>query len=402
MRPAIVLLLFWPALVLAFGFPAAARHRSHAPASSARHAHLRGAIDADAPSARARLRRGRSEAVASHGRGHGGRGEESSGRRRRGAASERSRHARGGRAAAAQARAEPVVAAVRRAAAEPPAVPVPVPVALPTPGRPREIILQDGESLADVSARYGVTVAALAELNGLRAPYDAPTGQRLKLPPSPAPAPQRLVAAPAYPTSDAGPLLPPALTGTPEAGPRPYRELVPGAAAAPSTGTTPRRSGRTAADALAAYAVASTRAPSLAGREDAVHTRFVWPVRAAVVSGFGAKGTGRRNDGLDLASRPGDAVRAAAAGEVVYAGKEIGSAGGNLVLLKHADGWVTAYSHLGRVTVAMRQTVGQGQEIAEAASGADGAGGAGLHFEVRAPSPGGAKPVDPASVLPPA
>jgi murein DD-endopeptidase MepM/ murein hydrolase activator NlpD len=93
-------------------------------------------------------------------------------------------------------------------------------------------------------------------------------------------------------------------------------------------------------------------------------------------------------------------VRAAAAGEVVYAGDQVPGFG-NLVLVKHADGWVTAYAHLDRTSVQMRQAVMQGQEIGEVGS-SGGVSEPQLHFEVRyAPSPTDkARPVDPMLVLP--
>ncbi len=390
MRPAI-LLVFTAALVAAL--PARAAHRHGRPAAATavhgRHmARLRGEIDLPPPS-------------------HAGRHE---------TARERRAHGVREREAAAQARAEArasTIAAERRAAAAaarrllgPPA-PTRAVVA-------HEIVLEDGETLAAAAARIGVSAAAFAKLNGLEASDEPATGQRLKLPPPGGGSPTTRLAAdtpPRFgPASDAGPVLPqdllnPAPVATASAGPRPYRTLGPDSAARPLVPTGPApvqtsRRGRTEADAMAAYAVASTRAPSLAGRSDAVHTRFVWPVRGEVLSPFGSSGLGRRNDGLDLAARPGDPVRAAAAGEVVYAGKEIAGSG-SLVLLKHADGWVTAYAKLGRVTVAMRQTVDQGQEIGEAGASATFEAPR-LHFEVRAPSPTGARPVDPAGVLPPA
>jgi murein DD-endopeptidase MepM/ murein hydrolase activator NlpD len=96
----------------------------------------------------------------------------------------------------------------------------------------------------------------------------------------------------------------------------------------------------------------------------------------------------------------GDAVRAAASGDVVYAGDQVPGFG-NLVLIKHADGWVTAYGHLSHVDVKMQQRVTQGQQIGEAGS-TGGVPEPQLHFEVRyAPSPlERARPIDPKLVLP--
>jgi murein DD-endopeptidase MepM/ murein hydrolase activator NlpD len=127
---------------------------------------------------------------------------------------------------------------------------------------------------------------------------------------------------------------------------------------------------------------------------------FVWPLRGAILSPFGDRGPGQRNDGLDISASPGESVHAAASGEVVYAGSSIPGFG-NLVLVKHPGGWVTAYAHLDRIEVRMRDEVAQGEEIGQA--GQTGAvDRPELHFEVRyAPDPAEkARPVDPALVLP--
>jgi murein DD-endopeptidase MepM/ murein hydrolase activator NlpD len=127
--------------------------------------------------------------------------------------------------------------------------------------------------------------------------------------------------------------------------------------------------------------------------------KFSWPLKGEVISTFGPKGPGQRNDGVNIAADAGEAVHAAAAGEVVFAG-ELPSFG-NLVLIKHPGGWVTAYGHLSKVEVKMRDSVAQGQEVGLA-------GQTGLvdrpqlHFEIRyADTPRArAKPVDPALILP--
>jgi murein DD-endopeptidase MepM/ murein hydrolase activator NlpD len=128
--------------------------------------------------------------------------------------------------------------------------------------------------------------------------------------------------------------------------------------------------------------------------------RFIWPLKGAILSPFGDRGPGQRNDGLDISASTGESVKAAAGGEVVYAGSSIPGFG-NLVLVKHPGGWVTAYAHLDRIEVRMRDEVSQGEEIGQA-------GQTGvvdrpeLHFEVRyAPDPSEkARPVDPTLVLP--
>jgi murein DD-endopeptidase MepM/ murein hydrolase activator NlpD len=127
--------------------------------------------------------------------------------------------------------------------------------------------------------------------------------------------------------------------------------------------------------------------------------KFVWPVKGDVLSGFNPKRTDLGNDGLNIEAQAGTSVRAAAAGYVVYTGDYPGF--GNLVLVKHPDGWVTAYGHLQSIEVHMRDHVAQGQELGQVGH----TGGVTLpqlHFEIRyAPSPKEkARPVDPDLVLP--
>jgi len=128
--------------------------------------------------------------------------------------------------------------------------------------------------------------------------------------------------------------------------------------------------------------------------------RFVWPVHGDIVSGFGASALGRRNDGVDIRAAEGSSVKAAAPGEVIYAGDQVPGYG-NMVLLEHPGGWVTAYAHLDKVDVQMKQQVVQGQEL-----GSVGVSGGltepELHFEVRYAATPTEKhrPVDPVLVLP--
>ncbi len=121
--------------------------------------------------------------------------------------------------------------------------------------------------------------------------------------------------------------------------------------------------------------------------------RFVWPVEGRVMSAFGAKPGGRFNDGVNLKASAGAAVRAAGDGVVAYAGDAIPGFG-NLVLVKHAGGWVSAYGHNDALLVARGARVRQGDVIARA-----GATGAvtepQVHFELRR----GRVPVDPAKVI---
>jgi len=128
--------------------------------------------------------------------------------------------------------------------------------------------------------------------------------------------------------------------------------------------------------------------------------RFLWPAAGQVISGFGPKSDGQRNDGVNILASSGDPVRSAASGEVVYAGNQVPSFG-NLVLIKHPGGWVTAYAHLANIEVKNRDQVSSGQQIGEV--GQTGAvDRPQLHFEIRyAPTPRDkATPVDPMTLLP--
>ncbi|HXQ10939.1 MAG TPA: peptidoglycan DD-metalloendopeptidase family protein [Caulobacteraceae bacterium] len=126
--------------------------------------------------------------------------------------------------------------------------------------------------------------------------------------------------------------------------------------------------------------------------------RFVWPVRGTVFSGFGPKAGGQRSDGIDIAAPLGTPVMAAATGDVVYAGAlpELG----NLVLVKHQDGWITAYAHLSKTEVRIKDHVTQGQEVGQAGQSGSAAQSE-VYFEIRyAPTPRDkARPVDPALLL---
>ena len=128
--------------------------------------------------------------------------------------------------------------------------------------------------------------------------------------------------------------------------------------------------------------------------------KFLWPAAGQVISGFGPKSDGQRNDGVNILAASGDPVRSAAAGEVVYAGNQVPSFG-NLVLIKHPGGWVTAYAHLSNIEVKNRDQVSQGQQIGEVGQTGS-VDRPQLHFEIRyAPTPRDkATPVDPTTLLP--
>ncbi len=120
---------------------------------------------------------------------------------------------------------------------------------------------------------------------------------------------------------------------------------------------------------------------------------FRWPVRGRIIAGFGPKPNGLQNDGINLAVPDGTAIKAAEDGVVAYAGNEL-KGYGNLVLIRHSNGFVTAYAHASEILVKRGEAVKRGQVIAR--SGQTGnVTSPQLHFEIRK----GATPVDPAQYL---
>src|SRR6202011_4474101 len=105
-----------------------------------------------------------------------------------------------------------------------------------------------------------------------------------------------------------------------------------------------------------------TGEPAVAGSGSG---RFAWPVQGRVLAGYGAASNGGRNDGINIAAPRGTPVRSIEAGTVAYVGNEV-KGYGNLVLVKHEDGWISAYAHLDDPTVNAGQKIGTGQVIAKA------------------------------------
>ncbi|WP_343074034.1 peptidoglycan DD-metalloendopeptidase family protein [Microvirga zambiensis] len=117
---------------------------------------------------------------------------------------------------------------------------------------------------------------------------------------------------------------------------------------------------------------------------------FRWPARGRVIAGFGANGG---NEGINIAVPEGTPVKATEAGTVTYAGSEV-KGYGNLVLIRHENGYVSAYAHNGALSVKRGEQVKRGQVIAT--SGQTGnVTSPQLHFEIRK----GAQPVDPMKYL---
>jgi murein DD-endopeptidase MepM/ murein hydrolase activator NlpD len=132
-------------------------------------------------------------------------------------------------------------------------------------------------------------------------------------------------------------------------------------------------------------------APPDAEMDAAPH--FLWPVEGRVISPFGDNSDGGRNDGINISAERGTPVRAAEAGEVSYVGNELKSYG-NLILIRHDNGFVTAYAHTDGVLVRRGEHVERGQIIGSASDTGD-VSEVQLHFELRS----GTRPVDPTLYL---
>ncbi len=233
------------------------------------------------------------------------------------------------------------------------------------------VVAGQGDTLHTVARRYGVTLPALIASNGLKPPYFVVPGQRLVLP-----APGRHIVESGdtlfdisrkYGIDMASLARANDLTGS-------FliivgQELVLPASARVAAGVaTPAPRDRPAVAAL------PDPAPLAGGR-------FAWPLRGAVIEEFGPKGGGIRNDGINIQAAAGDSVLAAENGVVAYAGNELPGLG-NLLLIRHSDGWVTAYAHNDQLLVRRGDTVNRGQRVATA--GATGSVRAPqLHFEIR-------------------
>ena len=215
---------------------------------------------------------------------------------------------------------------------------------------PRTYVVQRDDTLYAISRRYGVDMSYLARANALPAPYRIDTGQQLKIP---------------Y----AG-------------GKRVASKRATTTRTASRTGQKTTRTTKSTRKARPQAA----RAPSRAGR-------FVRPLQGNVISSFGPKAGGLHNDGINIASPAGTPVKAAENGVVVYAGNELRGYG-NLLLVRHSDGWVSAYAHTARFHVKQGQRVKQGQVIADVGQTGN-VKRPQLHFELRK----GTRAVNPNSLI---
>ena len=301
-----------------------------------------------------------------------------------------------------------------------------------------------GDTLYGVAKYYGVNAQELAQLNNLPPPYNIKVNQTLLLPgggmpsggsyevadrsggPISAPAPRSVavekvqiddvrpapiavasidpspsqlpspavkeIATPAMATNAPSVVVPVSLPAS-EPEPQPTAPSLPALAAVPAT--TPIERPVPVAEPVQEKPQLASLPPaeSRSTAKPRGTGRFIWPVEGKLMSGYGSKGDGLNNDGINIAAPRGAPVYAAAPGVVAYAGNEIRGFG-NLLLIQHPDGWMTAYAHNEKLLVKRGDKVTQGQQI-----GAVGATGnvmsPQLHFEIRR----GKRAVDPLEQL---
>jgi murein DD-endopeptidase MepM/ murein hydrolase activator NlpD len=200
--------------------------------------------------------------------------------------------------------------------------------------RARDYVVRRGDSLSVISESQNADMYAIARLNELRPPYTIQIGQRLA--------------------------LPDATRGRPVSMPT-------------AKALDPKRKSLSTKEKITENAV--DLPPATTGKG------FLWPVRGKIVSSYGGKSEGLKNDGINIAAPRGAQVVAAENGIVAYAGNELRGFG-NLLLLKHTGGWITAYAHNERVLVKRGDKIKKGQTIAKVGSSGS-VQVPQLHFELR-------------------
>jgi murein DD-endopeptidase MepM/ murein hydrolase activator NlpD len=262
------------------------------------------------------------------------------------------------------------------AAAAPAMAPATRPVA--AAGAPAGIhFVNRGDTLASIARKNHVPVAELARANGLDTSAKLKLGTRLTVPGKAA-----AVAAPLAPASVATAPLAVAQQPAPVA-PAPAMKVASAA---------PLQSARLA-QATANIEEKPAESPAKAVDATGALPTFRWPVRGKVITSYGAKTNGKSNDGINLAVPEGTPVKAAEDGVVAYSGNEL-KGYGNLILVRHSNGYVTAYAHASELLVKRGDTIKRGQVIAKSGQSGEVASPQ-LHFEIRK----GSSPVDPLQFL---
>jgi murein DD-endopeptidase MepM/ murein hydrolase activator NlpD len=262
--------------------------------------------------------------------------------------------------------------------------PTPAPPAALSPTQPATVtgtagqhVVAAGDTLYKISRTYGHSVAELAKANNIEPNATLKIGDRIVIPGGSATATKG--------TSKAAPKA-----AQPLAAPSTAKTAAPKATPAKATPAPPKP--ETSQQAAVVTPSDETPTPVVAKSSDGTPS-FRWPVKGRVIAGFGPKPNGQQNDGINLAVPEGTPIKAAEDGVVAYAGNEL-KGYGNLVLIRHANGYVTAYAHAKELMVKRGDQIKRGQVIAN--SGQTGnVDTPQLHFEVRK----GPAPLDPMPLL---
>jgi len=240
-------------------------------------------------------------------------------------------------------------------------------------GAPAVHFVNRGDTLLSIARHNHIPVAELARANGLDPQAKLKLGARLTVPAK---------------TANAAPVAQPAAI----AAAQPAAALAPPATKMAAVTAGPPQSARLA-QATTKVEEPSAESPVKAAEATGALPTFRWPVRGKVITSYGAKTNGKSNDGINLAVPEGTPIKAAEDGVVAYSGNEL-KGYGNLVLVRHANGYVTAYAHASEILVKRGDTIKRGQVIAKSGQSGE-VGSPQLHFEIRK----GSTPVDPLQFL---
>jgi murein DD-endopeptidase MepM/ murein hydrolase activator NlpD len=249
-------------------------------------------------------------------------------------------------------------------------------------------VVKNKDTIDGIANRYGVSSQAIVERNRLQAPYALRPGQTLMVPGAKYVAPEVPVqTASTAPTTSTAPEGPPGAV---------KRESLPPPAGA--TEAKEAKDPKTASLAPPPHPAAGEPTPlsppAATAPPPGPAPRFQWPLRGKVITNYGTH-DGQKSDGIDIAADNGAPVKAADGGTVVYAGDGVPHLG-NLLLIEHSAGYITAYGNNEALLVKKGDKIAKGQTVARVGS-SGGVPTPRLHFEVRR---GGAKTIDPVTVLP--
>ena len=235
-------------------------------------------------------------------------------------------------------------------------------------------VVNGGDTLHSIARRNRVSAADLAKANGLDTSSKLKLGQKLNVP--------------GVKTAAVAPAQPVAVAAA-----QPAAALAAPATRTVASAATPPQSARLASATAKVEEAPAVEAPVKASEATGALPTFRWPVRGKVITSYGAKTNGKANDGINLAVPEGTPVKAAEDGVVAYSGNEL-KGYGNLVLVRHSNGYVTAYAHASELMVKRGDTIKRGQIIAKSGQSGE-VGSPQLHFEIRK----GSSPVDPLQFL---